>query len=386
MVDTSRRLPRIAVMRNYNTVICLGKPENEARFEIKWNVEIADIKNVIASRVAAAHPSVRAKGMIVFPGQTPATGTHHIRHCTVQKLGCGAFGQVFKTVDAVSGDFIAVKMLKGPSNQNDPRWRQLIRLTRDREVGLVSQLNCPYIVQYLGSQGWSSGNVQIFMPMKAGTLHDLGERQQSPEQMADIAHAALLQMLAAIDFLELNGLVHRDLKPDNILYDVDRQGRYNFQLADFGQANLASKAKSMAGTIVYMAPEVHDNTFAQTSKVDVWSLFLTMAWFFNEGQFRDKLESSRMLTNQETCRIALEVAIGSHSMYFMRDMAIYEPKYRASAAQMLTSLDRNNMISSQPARRLPSNHFDMWMSLVTSGRSQCSQAVMSLLHPHGWHY
>jgi serine/threonine protein kinase len=65
------------------------------------------------------------------------------------------------------------------------------------------------------------------------------------------------------------------VKPENILYVSQPNGQYQFQLGDFGLCNRTVSAETYTGSPVYMASEMYLNG-SQTSKLDIWSLFVTM--------------------------------------------------------------------------------------------------------------
>lgn len=82
-------------------------------------------------------------------------------------------------------------------------------------------------------------------------------------------------MLSAFDYLASQNLCHRDIKPQNILYDCLDSDKYLFQLADFGLAHDFRLASTFCGSGLYMAPELHNNK-PQSPKMDMWSLFVTL--------------------------------------------------------------------------------------------------------------
>lgn len=138
-------------------------------------------------------------------------------------------------------------------------------------------------------------------------------------------------MLQALDFLSVHGIIHRDLKPENILYISHRNG-YHFQLGDFGVSNHQAMASTLgAGTPLYMAPEVYIGG-NQTSKADIWSLFVTILWTMNAGGFR---EISRNFLAYDNVKATVLSLADIPELSRAREMARIDPTARASAAQML---------------------------------------------------
>ena len=90
-------------------------------------------------------------------------------------------------------------------------------------------------MDYISSQGWDGPKVEIFMGPKEGTLESLVNSKCSIP-ITKLADTAFHHMLQAIDCLAAKGIIHRDVKPENILY-VSRQDQYHFQLGDFGLSN-----------------------------------------------------------------------------------------------------------------------------------------------------
>ena len=151
----------------------------------------------------------------------------------------------------------------------------------------------------------------------------------------------LQQILSALDFLAYKGIVHRDVKPENILCSHSLEGpRYHFRLSDFGVGKLAKYAYSRQGTDWYMAPEIlrlrscsgSDGTIRerQSPKVDVWSLFVTIAYARDVCNYR-----SRSLDNNDDILDAAREACSEHWMSKYSGMAVEDPARRASALDIL---------------------------------------------------
>lgn len=121
------------------------------------------------------------------------------------------------------------------------------------------------------------------MPLRDGTVDDLIEKGLYVHEVA-LADVLLEQMLDALAYIASYGIIHRDIKPGNILYLNEPAGSkqsYLYQLADFGLCNADAAAQSRAGTNGFMAPEVDRNPTQQTTKADIWSLFVTIAYALN---------------------------------------------------------------------------------------------------------
>ena len=148
----------------------------------------------------------------------------------------------------------------------------------------------------------------------------------------DEAKALLGQMLQALDYLASLGVVHRDVKPENILYERTADGgRVRYQLADFGLANFATDAGSFAGTSRYRAPELEmAPSTPQSHMMDVFSLFVTMAMAMDAAGFRGKGCQTLAL------RIAaVKDAADSKMLFCISAMVNVDPAMRASAADIL---------------------------------------------------
>lgn len=170
------------------------------------------------------------------------------------------------------------------------------------------------------------------MGLKEGTLESLVE---SGADAFTVANSVFPQMLQALDCIAWKGIIHRDVKPENILYISQPGGQYQFQLGDFGLCNRIVDAATFAGSRLYMAPEMFLEG-NQTHKLDVWSLFVTMLWTLDAGEFRQR--SNQFKNDAEVQRAILSTALNVDVVSKIWEMAIVNSKERASAAQMLVKL------------------------------------------------
>lgn len=135
----------------------------------------------------------------------------------------------------------------------------------------------------------------------------------------------LPQMLSALAWISFNNMCHRDVKPQNILYDrTPGSSPFLFQLADLGSAFPAGISRSMCGTEGYMAPEVvRDGIHAP--KMDVWSMFITLVDVHDP-------EQSASLTQVSMLEFARR---GRMLFPGLSDMGHEDPDCRVSADQIL---------------------------------------------------
>ena len=165
------------------------------------------------------------------------------------------------------------------------------------------------------------------MGLKEGNLESLIERGCSPNP-EHVFH----QMLQALDCLASADIIHRDVKPENILWMTGSNGQYQFQLGDFGLCNRGVSARTRGvGTPIYMAPEVWEH-LKQTTKADIWSLYITMLWVLDVNGFR---QACLRFTDFDDVRTIVIEASKQENLARIRSMADPNPITRASAAEML---------------------------------------------------
>lgn len=153
------------------------------------------------------------------------------------------------------------------------------------------------------------------------------------EALADVVFEHTLRGLKR---LAEAGIIHGDIKPDNILNSM-RNNIYTFKITDFGLANFEILAETLVGTEIYLAPEIVTEGAKQTHKIDVWSLYVTMIWALNVCGFRLALDCKRLRTRKDIQR-AIQASKSDVTVQAIRGMAEVSPEKRPSAADMLDML------------------------------------------------
>jgi beta-lactam-binding protein with PASTA domain len=171
------------------------------------------------------------------------------RYKILKKIGAGGMADVYCAEDQTLGRQVAIKIL----NDRHAGDEQFVERFR-REAQNAAGLNHPNIVS-IYDRGEAEGTYYIAMEFLDGrSLKELiVARGPSPIPVA-IGYAR--QVLAALRFSHRNGIVHRDIKPHNVI--VDAEGRIkvtDFGIARAGAASQMTEAGSIIGTAQYLSPE-----------------------------------------------------------------------------------------------------------------------------------
>jgi serine/threonine protein kinase len=190
-------------------------------------------------------------------------------------LGEGGMGKVYVASNPRMGKRVAVKVIL-PEHARQP-------LNVDRflqEAKAAAHIDDPNIIDVLDASVLDEDCPYLIMPFVEGTsLEDLCE-QMMPMPL-DVAATILLQICGGLDAAHQHGIVHRDIKPHNILVGPRQQREYFVRIVDFGIAKLldpqlAGKFKTQAsylmGTPGYMSPEQAKGESNVDARADVYAV------------------------------------------------------------------------------------------------------------------
>jgi serine/threonine protein kinase/tetratricopeptide (TPR) repeat protein len=195
-------------------------------------------------------------GLVGGPGQAAPGSLYAGRYRVEKMVGRGGMGVVFRAVDVIVGDTVALKVLDADVARS-PQHLEWFR----REVRLARRISHPNVAR-THDIGEQAGTHYITMEFVEGhTLDDLlrvrGDDGESHLRAIDPVRAARVALAVAdgLTAAHAAGVVHRDLKPANIL--IEHAGRV--AITDFGIArgiaDEAGRTQGMVGTPLYMAPE-----------------------------------------------------------------------------------------------------------------------------------
>ena len=181
-----------------------------------------------------------------------------------EPLGAGGMGTVYRALDTNLNRMVALKLLRREYSA-DPEFVQQFQA----EAAITASINHPYVVKVY-STGEDHGLLYLAMELvDKGSLDDLmGLQGRVPEaQVLEVG----IQIAKGLDAALQRGLIHRDIKPGNILF----ADAHTAKIVDFGLAVLMEHAGQAGaevwGTPYYVAPEKLDNQ-AEDHRSDIYSL------------------------------------------------------------------------------------------------------------------
>ncbi|APZ95266.1 protein kinase domain-containing protein [Fuerstiella marisgermanici] len=202
----------------------------------------------------------------------------------LERLGAGAMGSVYKSRNTETGELVAVKVLDASfARQHDA----ILRF--EKEARLLAEANSPFITRLRDVRidgDWPFLVAELVTGQSVAAL--LKKRKRLTEKTALNIAADVAQAL--VDISELK-IIHRDIKPDNILLggnensaDSASDDQFVVKLTDFGLARHTQQTQSMAltrantmlGTPLYMSPEQFSNRDQLDVRSDVYSLGATL--------------------------------------------------------------------------------------------------------------
>ena len=194
-----------------------------------------------------------------------------------KKLGQGAFGSVYKAVHLQSNQVVALKTIRPQLVSSE---RDVARFMREAETG--QQLIHPHILR-IHDHGQSNGHHYIAMEYIPGK--EVSKLIQEYGRL-DVGYAMRvgIQIGNALQHAYEKSIVHRDIKPDNIMVVQEPRRGVVSKLVDFGLAKCFSEAGQSGltapgegmGTLAYMPPEQLDNALNADQRADIYALGATI--------------------------------------------------------------------------------------------------------------
>ncbi|GJE88179.1 serine/threonine-protein kinase [Phanerochaete sordida] len=257
--------------------------EIESQLSISWSSVPRRAPSIVTTTLTTPGATAYAESEYVM-GCHPPAPAHLVHGDSLFVLrwlhGRGSFGRVLAAHDRV-GQLVAIKVVhKDKQYREDTGRAALLRekAAMERAAETRSRFVCPLLEAFADAD-----NVHFVMPFYPETLCDVIQRGPLAPKLVRLYFA---EMLLGLKALHAAGILHRDLKPDNVL--VGRDG--HVALADFGLAYLSSeplwntRVYGAVGTVGYLAPEVYDSDYGSPEQqacgysepADVFSLAIVV--------------------------------------------------------------------------------------------------------------
>ncbi|KPA84962.1 putative mitogen-activated protein kinase [Leptomonas pyrrhocoris] len=178
-------------------------------------------------------------------------------------LGEGTYGVVMKARNRITGKLVAIKRFKQTEEDDH------VRKTSKREVRMLQQLRHPNVVR-LEEVFRREGKLHLVFEFIDKTILQVLEGTSRGIPSRDLRRYTY-QLLRGVDFCHANNIIHRDVKPENVL--IDQHGM--LKLCDFGfarQMTTKGKYTDYVATRWYRAPELLVGDVSYGKPVDVWAV------------------------------------------------------------------------------------------------------------------
>ncbi|MBC8170318.1 MAG: serine/threonine-protein kinase PknK, partial [Anaerolineae bacterium] len=296
-------------------------------------------------------------------------------------LGEGGMGVVYRAFDRLTGQTIALKRVMVPDEQLDFATRHAFSDTIDVKVSLAQEfktlasLRHPHIISVLDYGFDTQGQPYFTMDLleDAATILSAG-KGQSIEYLVKL----LTQTLQALAYLHRRGILHRDLKPDNVLVVGDE-----VKVLDFGLATaydqMSHTTGEVAGTLAYLPPEVLQGQ-SPTQAADLYAVgviayeLLTGSYPFS---FTDMTDLLMKIVNgsPELTRLGDNIAVQQVIGRLLARQSL--ERYSGEAIQVITALNDAFDLPAPPESRAVRDSFLQAARFV--GRDQELQQLETAL-------
>ncbi|KAM7105106.1 PAS domain-containing serine/threonine-protein kinase isoform 3-T3 [Molossus nigricans] len=229
-------------------------------------------------------------------GLAACEGSYSHKYSTLSPLGSGAFGFVWTALDREQNKEVVVKFIKKEKVLEDC-WVEDPTLGKvTLEISILSRVEHTNIIKVLDVLE-NQGFFQLVMEKHGSGLDLFAFIDRHPRLDEPLASYIFRQLVSAVGYLRSEGILHRDIKDENIVIAED----FTIKLIDFGSAAYLEEDKlfyTFCGTIEYCAPEVLMGNPYKGPELEMWSLGVTLyTLIFEENPFCELEETLEAVMN-----------------------------------------------------------------------------------------
>lgn len=284
--------------------------------------------SIIAKNSGSGNSSSKVGGPAVSSTSTGQKTKGPIRvgfYDIERTIGKGNFAVVKLARHRITKNEVAIKIID--KSQLDPNNLQKVY----REVEIMKRLDHPHIIKlyqvmetknmiYIVSEYASQGEIFDFIA-KCGRMSEHAARMK------------FWQILSAVEYCHNRGIVHRDLKAENLLLDSNM----NIKIADFGFSNMYKLGELLAtwcGSPPYAAPEVFEGKKYTGPEIDIWSLGVVLYVLVCGALPFDGSTLQSLRDRVLSGRFRIPFFMSSECEHLIRKMLVLEPTRRYTIEQI----------------------------------------------------
>lgn len=193
------------------------------------------------------------------------------QYIRLNQIGSGSFSKVFLCMDTETNHYYALKRIHLKQLKKSPEGIKNLR----REIDMMRKISCMNIVS-LQEVIYAPGKDVVYLMLEYADCGSLAKVAKSYDFTQDEIRYIFKQIVEGVAYLHEAGIVHQDLKPQNILLCHD----WTVLISDFGIGHTFQSAAKVVGTPAFQAPEIIDQNSNEDDidpgKEDIWSLGITL--------------------------------------------------------------------------------------------------------------
>lgn len=265
----------------------------------------------------------------------------------IKESGKGGFGKVYQA--DYKGINVASKELFLTSDEKEESLKEI-----SNEINFIHKAQHDRLPKFYGVSIINGHLNLVFEFIKGLTMKDAMELQDDKQKLE-----CILQLCEILEYLHSRKLIHRDIKPPNIMIEEGNKVR----LIDFGISKIASKTqtftKTSTGTTAYMAPECfdvdvdidpsNDKPITISNKTDMWAVGTLTSEIFSNGiipwskKCKNVMAIEIQLVKKKPFPIPEEVK-NDLAIKIIKACTLIEPSERASATDIIALIKENMKI------------------------------------------